>query len=825
MRPLDPACWPEVRRLLGELGERPPSEHEAVLAGLDPAIAAEVRALLAADDQALSERLGAAVGQGAADWLAGQDDEEDDDRDLAGTAVGPWRLEHPLGRGGMAEVWEASRADGEYEHRVAVKLIKRGMDSAEIIARFRRERQILARLEHPAIARLLDGGAAPDGRPFLVLEKVDGEPITTWCERSGADVAMRLRLLVEVCAAVSAAHRQLVVHRDLKPSNIMVDAAGRVRLLDFGIAKLLDDTEAHATHTDVRVLTPAYAAPEQIRGEPVSTATDVYALGVVAFELLAGRLPHRRTARGATELLAALAGESTESPSTAAGRLAASAADAGRADRLRRAARALAGDLDQILLTALRPEPQRRYPSVDAFAADLERFLAGRPVAARRDTLSYRMRRFVGRHRVAVAAFALALAALLAALGLAVMQARRAERQAARAERVRAFLESVFAVSDPLRARGETVTARALLDEGVHRVDAELAAEPDLRAEMLDLLAGLYRKLGELDVARATAERALALRVALDGRESAAAARSELTLGWILTTQGQFEAARPRLEHAIAVFERIEGRASLAAAEAREPLMELAFASEGPAATLPIVEERLAVYRLAFTGPDERTGRALSDLGVVLGELERFPEAEAAYRESLALLEATVPADDPRLAYPHNNLAALWLATGRPEAALAAAERAVAIRTRALGAAHPETCQSRGQRTQALLALGRLEEAEQNARALLADIETKDRFGTTLARATLGQVQLARQRPGEALATFEIVLAERRALLPAAHPMLHQARFDRARALAAQGRAAEARADLDALLPAIEGRPESASLTARVRELRAQVAD
>jgi len=815
------ARWPEVRRLVGELAELSAGEREMRFADADPDVAAEARALLAADDPALSRRLAAAVERRASDWLAEQREATapELESDLAGSTLGAWRLERPLGRGGMAEVWEACRADGHYDQRVAVKLLKRGMDSAEIVARFRRERQILARLEHPAIARILDGGVAPDGRPFLVLEKVDGEPITVWCERTGANLATRLRLLIETCRAVAAAHRQLIVHRDLKPSNILVDADGRVKLLDFGIAKLLDAEggEEHATRTEVRVLTPAYAAPEQIRGEPVSTATDVYALGVVAYELLTGRLPHRRAGRGATELATALDSESVERPSTTAGRSAAAETDPARAERARRAARQLAGDLDQIVLTALRGEPERRYPSVDALAADLGRYLAGRPVRARRDSLGYRARKFVGRHRIGVAASALALAALIAALGLALFQARRAaqearqaERQAARAERVRAFLASVFAVSDPLRARGETVTARALLDAGVERVDGELAAEPELRAEMLDLLAGLYRKLGELDVARATAERALALRVELAGPESADAARSELTLGWTLANQGEFAAARAHLERAIGVLERFEGPDSPAAAEAREPLMELVFASEGPAATLPIVERRLATYRRAFVAPDERTGRALSDLGVVLGELDRNAEAEAAYRESLAILEATVPAADPRLAYPHNNLAALLLATGRPAEALAAAEKAVEIRTRSLGALHPETGQSRGQRLQALLALGRLDEAESGARALVADLEGRDAFGLTMARATLGQIQLAQGRL-------------RRALLPAGHPLVHLARVNRVEALVGLGRGREAAAALDAQLPELAGRPELASALGRARALRARL--
>jgi serine/threonine-protein kinase len=841
--------WRRLRPLLEELVELPPGAREARLAAVEPALAAEARALLAAGGDEASRRLEGAVAAGAAAVIAdlgldptrraeGASPEESGAH--PGLEVGAWRLERPLGRGGMAEVWEARRADGQFEQTVAVKLLKRGMDSAEIVRRFLRERQILAHLDHPGIARLFDGGLGPDGRPYFVLERVEGEPITDWCRRRGLDVPARLRLLVACCQAVAAAHRRLVVHRDLKPSNILVTAGGpggegQVKLLDFGIAKLLaDDDGAEATRAEARMLTPSYAAPEQILGEPVSTATDVYALGVLAYELLVGRLPHRRSGRGAAELVSGLANESIVRPSTAV-------LDAAREEETavplprerRRLARALAGDLDTVVMKALRREPERRYASVAAFAEDVERYLAGRPVLARPDSLGYRTRKFVGRHRLGVAAAALACAALLLLTVFALRQARRAEtsaraareeaaharQQAARAERVRAFLTSIFAVSDPVRARGEQVTARALLDEGVRRVDGELAGEPALHGEMLDLLAGLYRKLGALDVARPLAERALALRVATHGPRSAEAARSEWTLGWVLSNQGELEAAHKRLDHAIALLDGVEGPDSLAAADAREPLVEVVFAAEGPAATLPVAQRRLATYRRVAGERDVRTALALSDVALVLGELARLPEAEAGYRRAIAVLDSELPADDPRAAYPHNNLAELLLRTGRAGEAEKEVRRAVAIRERSLGPGHPESIASRGILIQVLMTLDRLPEAERNAREALRLLGDRDRFAATQMRAALGQVLLRAHRYGEALPLFEQAIAERRGMIPDDHVLMFAVRINRAQALAGLGRTAEARAALAALVPPLEAKgAEGAHHLARVRE-------
>ncbi|MCB1602724.1 MAG: serine/threonine protein kinase, partial [Xanthomonadales bacterium] len=315
-----------------------------------------------------------------------------------------------LGRGGMGEVYSAQRVDGDYTQTVAVKLLRRGLDSEDVLSRFLQERRILARLEHPAIARLIDGGMGADGLPWIAMELVDGQPITRFAEDAGLALAPRLQLLIAVCEAVDYAHRRLIVHRDLKPSNVLVSADGSPRLLDFGIAKLLDDTEGQAhTSTGLRVMSPAYAAPEQLRGEPITVATDVYALGLLAYELLTGTLPQQR-GRVSVAAIEAELDKEMQRPSQAARRPQESTLSARQID----------ADLDTIVVKALALEADRRYPSAAALAEDLKRYLDGRPITARPDTLSYRVSKFVSRHRGGVLASVLTVLALVVGLGASV---------------------------------------------------------------------------------------------------------------------------------------------------------------------------------------------------------------------------------------------------------------------------------------------------------------------------------------------------------------------------------------------------------------------
>ncbi len=434
--------------------------------------------------------------------------------------LGPYELLRRVGAGGMGSVYLALRADGQFRRRVAVKLIKRGMDTEEVLRRFERERQVLAGLDHPGIARLLDGGMSEDGRPYLVLEFVEGEPLDRWCDAQGSSVRERIELFLQVCDAVDEAHRALVVHRDLKPDNVLVDASGRPKLLDFGIAKVLDPQRGFATvdltATPLRLLTPAYASPEQVRGLPIGVASDVYSLGAILFELLAGTRPLAFATNSWPEIERVVCEVQPPRPSLALaqdGRAAEIAAR--RATTPRALRRALEGDLDTIVLEALRKEPRRRYASAAGLAADLRRHLDGAPVVARPPTVRYRAAKFVRRNRLAVASSALVLAALVGGLGLSLWQyraARRANAQLAlQHAEARARAEELGLLAAELRERSDE--AEAARGEAERQRAATERRADDVRELATTLIFDVHRAL--VPLAGALPARELVVRLGL----------------------------------------------------------------------------------------------------------------------------------------------------------------------------------------------------------------------------------------------------------------------------------------------------------------------
>lgn len=808
------AAWEDHFDELAELGEAERARRLAGLASQDPDLARFLEDLLAADAggaAGLTEPLGQRAPELVAEALA--EARPSPGRDRTGERIGNYQLLSLLGRGGMAEVWLAERADGEFDSRAALKLVRPDLGSEAIVSGFLRERRILARLAHPGIARLLDGGRSRTGEPYFVLEHVDGTPITDWCVARGLSLEERLRLMIEVCEAVDHAHRSLVVHRDLKPSNVLVDSSGHPKLLDFGIARLLAPepggaglvglvesgaTCVGASRFDTQAFTPGYAAPEQIRGEPITTAADVYALGILLYELLTGEKPFPRAGRSLPGLLEEIATETFEPPSVRLRR------SAGAASFDRRLAARLEGDLDAIVAMALAREPERRYAGAAALAGDLQRFLDRRPVRAREATLRYRASRFVRRHRLAVAAAALAVLSLLGGLGVALWQARVARAEAQRSERAFDFLVEMFESLDPERARGKAVTPATLLAAGIRRVDRELAHEPALQAEMLDLLATLHRKIGLLAEGRVLAERSLALRRRLFGESSAEAAQSLVTLGWIRLDQGEAVAARALLERAVADLERTQGTDSLAAADAREPLLEALFVGDSAASALPVAEHRLAAYRRLLGDAHEKTGLSWNDRGVLLEALGRTNEAEADFRKSLVVLGSRLPADDPRLAYPHHNLGSLLLDRGRTAEAERELRTAYELRRRVLGDRHPETAMTLGFLARALVDWMQYEPAEAAARQVVEVLADKDQFGVASARLLLAQILLYQERHAESLAPFEQGIAELEALVGGDHSLVLSARGFRAQALLVLGRRTEGMAELQRAIAGLE---------------------
>jgi non-specific serine/threonine protein kinase/serine/threonine-protein kinase len=418
---------------------------------------------------------------------------------LIGSDLGTYRITREINRGGMGTVYEALRADDEYQKLVAVKIVQRGLDTKIVLSRFRNERQILANLDHPNIARLLDGGTTKDGRPYFVMEFVDGIPIDEYCDRHQLKIGARLRLFQTVSKAVHYAHQHLVIHRDLKPSNVLVTSDGVPKLLDFGIAKVFDDAVNETTVNltlDVAPMTPQYASPEQVRGEPMTTATDVYSLGVVLYRLLTGQHPYRFTGN-AQELAKAICEQDSPKPSLA---VQPSQGSTGFGDEF---ARELRGDLDNITLKALHKEPQRRYSSALEFADDIERYLVGKPIRARQDTAWYRAGKFVGRHKVAVTMAALSITMLIAAFAVTAFQYRVAELERQRAQRrfneVRQLANTfIFDIHDSIQKLPGSTTARQKLVETASQYLDNLARESESDRALQRELAGAYDRLAEI---------------------------------------------------------------------------------------------------------------------------------------------------------------------------------------------------------------------------------------------------------------------------------------------------------------------------------------
>ena len=699
---MDAERWRLIRTHFEAAVEKPADARTAYLdeaCGDDEALRREVEALLAADAKAATfleappQVASQMASQVASVSEPGADDAEPDpDGRWTGRRVGAYRLTELLGRGGMGAVYAAERADRQYEQRVALKLVRWDVDTADLRRRFHMERQILASLQHPNIARLLDGGVTPEGVPYLVMEYVEGQPITEYCAAHALPLDARLELFRTVCAAVHSAHQNLVIHRDLKSTNILVTDEGVVKLLDFGIAKLIDArADEHSdrmprTRTGMQVLTPACAAPEQIRGQAITTATDVYQLGVLLYELLAGQRPYQVRGLSPSDVERVICTERPTKPSEAVTRHVGSSESSPAGPARRNAKRRLAqlrGDLDTIVLKALRKEPDRRYGSAEQFADDIRRYLGGLPVAARPDTFRYRARKFVQRHRAGVLATALVFVLLVGAVAVALWQAQEAQQQRLRAEErladVRQLAGSfLFEFHDAIAdlpgstAARELVVQRAL--EYLDRISQQSASDPELQLE----LATAYRKVGDVQGnptnanlgrpgdALASYRRGLALAASAVQQDSTdVEARSVLAnthekLGDVQAATGDLEAAEASKRRAVRLYRDLaqsrpdEANRQISYAVARLKLGDLLgnanFANRGRPA------DALAQYRAAeallspLHAADSTAARAATNtarlvglvyerIGTIHDQEGRLQAALQAFRRSADLRE------------------------------------------------------------------------------------------------------------------------------------------------------------------------------------------
>ena len=724
-----------------------PAEREGWLRAQDDdaALLDEVRALLDEDEAGDLADLEGIVDGGWQRLLP-------DDTPPAGTApggssgsdpeqVGPYRILGRLGRGGQATVYLAERA-GEFSMPVALKHIRRGMDTDDILERLRLERQILARLVHPNIGRIHDGGSDEEGRPYLVMEVIEGERVDHWCAARRLTVRGRLELFLQACEAVDFAHQNLILHRDLKPSNILVTDDGTVKLLDFGIAKVLaGDAAAGAQPTvtgiEQRMLTPDCASPEQLLGQPLTTASDVYSLGVVLFLLLGGRLPQAAGSDGSGS--SRRGGEPRDPPSVS--RTAREQSGAGNrlaapADRRRTVA---GGELDAVVGKALEAEPDRRYHSVRELADDVVRLLEDRPVLARRPSLGYRLLKLARRHRVGVAVGALVVLSLLVAVigtswsaAVASRERQRAERQRAQAETVADFLVSLFEVSDPYseaqlvgdlgeleRPRGETVTARELLDEAAQRIDTGLRDDWRRQSRLRRAIARAYLNLSLFEQARSQLEAAAAdlaaakARPADAGDLSIARASVERDLGWLEANQGHFDLAETRL---LAAQEQLLALGAATGAEVAvtlEHLGKLEWLRGDPQASAVRYQAALRLYLELHGERSLEVARARAGLAVGLGQQDRTAEATALLEQVLEVRTELLGDQHPLVLETLNDLAVAAQATRGHAAAARIFEDLLRRQRRALGNEHADLAPTLYNLAGHLERLGRHAEAEE----------------------------------------------------------------------------------------------------------------
>jgi serine/threonine-protein kinase len=787
--------WAEVEELFLEALERSPTARRELLEARcqgDPELRREVESLLVASETegVVPDRL--------------------DDVPFGGRfpeRIGDYRIVRPLGEGGMGVVFLAVRETAGFDQTVALKLLRGSFVDPLLASRLEEERRILARLEHPGIARLIDGGVTSGGEPYYAMEYVEGEDLLTYCDRRTLEIDERIRLFREVCEAVHYAHQQLVVHRDLKPSNILVTPEGRVKLLDFGIAR---DVEADGSsqHTG-RWVTPAYASPEQVTGGRMSTLSDVYSLGILLCELLAGARPYSTDATSPAELARVIAEEPPIRPSRLVeGGEGTEEAAGSRRTSPGRLARNLSGDLDLITLTALAKEPDRRYGSAKRLAEDLGRFLEGRPIEARPDSRGYRLRKFVERHRAGVAAGIVLVAVLVAGVTATLWQARvaesqrdRAEEEAVRAQQVTALMTEIFRLGDPTRTLGDTIGVRQVLDQGAIRVDETLGHDPELQATLFLELGRVYANLGILAEADRLASRSVELRSealpgtlalaeamgfrahlaraegrgpeairlleeAMDLREGllaepdTALASLQAALAWEVRAGGDFPRAGELFTAAMETQRTLLGPDHVAVAGSMLGLAST-FHDQGS------FDEAEALFRAALEGggvrqADPVSAAALVNLAMIRRLREEYVEAEPLIRSGLEMRQALYDPDHPDVIEAMEQWGAELFSLGRLRESESVYVETLERSIRILGEAHPRTRSTREGLAGVDWTMGRYDLAVARTDSV---IEAKilahrgDHPGTVYSLVRSGDILVEARRPDEAEARYRQGLA------------------------------------------------------------------
>jgi eukaryotic-like serine/threonine-protein kinase len=756
---MDSTRWQQVQSLFHEAADMPRAEQRVFLetrCGDDAALVSEVLVLLEEDAR------GGSLLDGDVAEVASQIFNDPASDPLPFKEFGPYRIKQALGEGGMGVVYLAERED--LGNQVAIKILRDAWVSPARRERFNAEQRTLAQLNHPSIARLYDADTSPDGTPFFVMEYVEGVPLTDYCRTKKCTIPERLRLFRAVCEAVLYAHQHAVIHRDLKPSNILVKDDGSIRLLDFGIAKHLENLGelVDQTITGLRLMTPAYAAPEQIRGEQVGIHSDVYSLGVVLYELLAGQLPFDLSSGTPAQAEKVLTKQEAAKPSDAAAKSAATVSAETNGSGVT-ASRAAWADLDVLCLTAMHKDPQRRYQSVEALIRDVDHYLSGEPLEARPDTWHYALGKFVRRHWQLVSAAAVMFTLLVGLVIFYTVRLTRARNsaltQAARTQRIQRFMLNLFQGGDPSAGPADDLRVVTLLDRGVQEARS-LDAEPAVQAELFETLGGIYQKLGKLEQADALMESALAKREALYGPDSTETAKGLLALGSVRDAEARYGDAERLIRQALDRDKRhlpandpavakamlalggvledrgaydqsiaiLEQTVQLYSAPGSEPadladsLYELGnaqFYAGHYEKSEEINERALAIYKQIYGERHPRVADVLINLGAIRLDTGHYREAEQYDREALDIVQSWYGKDNPETATDLTILARSLVYQKRYDEASDLLQQSLAIKERTFGKVHPSVASTLNELGSVALQEDKYDAAEQYFRRMV----------------------------------------------------------------------------------------------------------
>jgi len=771
--------WEQLQRIFESAIELPPLQRneflQEVCAG-DREMYEEIKAMLDADstrnsllDRPIQESFSSMIGT-----------------DHINKKIGPYKILKEVGSGGMGAVYLAKRIDGQFEQQVALKLIKPGIHSGDIVSRFEHERQILAQLQHPNIARLLDGGLSDDRMPYFSMEYVSGLPIDRYCDDHKLTIEERITLFITVCQAVQFAHNNLIIHRDLKPGNIFVTDDGIVKLLDFGIAKVFDEDQnlPGLTHTGNYAMTPEYSAPEQIKHQRVTTATDVYALGLILYELLTGKRPYTFSSSSLLDIERIITTTVPERPSAVLKKLQNSISLDSKntlnkishqrqlsSDRLRRK---LSGDLDNICMLALNKEPERRYGSADLLGRDLIRYQKGLPVRARKESLSYRAQKFVRRHRWGVLTttfVSLTLFAIITYYTLLLADQRdRAISEAEKSKAVSTFLENLFKNADPSESKGSTITAKEILERGAKRIDSELQEQPEIQATMFDVIGSVYYSLGQFEEAQPLFERSLYIRDSLFDKDHPDIAFSLNNLGYLFCEMGEYIIADSVLNRALEI-----NRIHLSTDDPEFAKVYGGLAwnwnLRGDYNKADSLYRKAIKIQLANDNPD--VGVNYNNLALLMHEMNRYDEAELYFKKSLEILQEAYGDVHPEVATTLYNYGQLQRDMDHIEEAIEIHKKVLKLDRKLYGEKHPNIAYSLNGLASMMDKTGKTDEAEKLYKEAL-DLRRKllgnDHPDVGYSLNNLGRIILRREAYDEAKTLFFEALEIHRTANGEEHP-------------------------------------------------------